>query len=169
MIYIDLNQCGIYSFNVGLYWVSRILIRLRIFKSSNYLMKKLLLIILFALTYSTNAQDIEPSNERERAMLHHVYFTLNNADSETDRQELIKGLRTLETIKGVNNLIIGELAPTVDREVIVSDWQLSLIIFFESVIDQDAYQIDPIHLQFVSNYNHLWNKVVVYDVLVDEQ
>jgi hypothetical protein len=139
------------------------------FKSTLYLMKKLLFIILSVLTYSTNAQDMEASNERERAMLHHVYFTLNNADSEPDRQELIKGLRTLESIQGVKNLIIGEPAPTVDREVIASDWQLSLIIYFDSVKDQDAYQIDPIHLQFVSNYNHLWNKVVVYDVLVDEQ
>jgi len=130
-------------------------------------MKKLLLVILSALTYSTNAQDVETLNEPEIAMYHHVYFTLNNTDSESDRQELIKGLRTLESIEGVKNLIIGEPAPTIDREVIASDWQLSLIIYFDSVIDQDAYQIDPIHLQFVSNYNHLWNKVVVYDVLVD--
>lgn len=132
-------------------------------------MKKLLFIFLFTLAYSINAQDVKVSNEREKAMLHHVYFTLNNADFELDKQELIKGLRTLESIHGVKNLIIGEPAPTVDREVIASDWQLSLIIYFDSVTDQDAYQIDPIHLQFVSNYNHLWNKVVVYDVLVDEQ
>lgn len=139
------------------------------FISTLYLMKKVLFIVLFTLAYSTNAQDREASNQRERAMLHHVYFTLNDAHSEPNKQELIKGLRTLESIQGVKNLIIGEPAPTIDREVIASDWQLSLIIYFDSVTDQDAYQIDPIHLQFVSNYNHLWNKVVVYDVLVDEQ
>lgn len=63
--------------------------------------------------------------------------------------------------------MIGEPASTKKREVIVSDWHVSEIIYFESIADQDAYQIDPIHQRFVQNYSHLWEKVVVYDMLLD--
>jgi len=132
-------------------------------------MKYLFFIAVLFVGYTTQNQDTPVSQEDEKQMIHHVYFTLKNPDSVKDKQLLKEGLKSLVEIKEVEHLIIGEPAPTIDREVIASDWQLSLIIYFDSVTNQDAYQIDPIHLQFVSNYNHLWNKVVVYDVLVDEQ
>ena len=100
-------------------------------------------------------------------MIHHVYFTLKNPDSSKNKQLLKEGLHSLEVIKEVKHLIIGEPAPTFDREVIASDWHVSLVSYFDSVADQDAYQVDPVHQLFISNYSHLWNKVVVYDILVD--
>ncbi len=130
-------------------------------------MKQLLSIALLLFAYTSQAQNIPRSNEDGRQMIHHVYFTLKNPDSVQDKQLLKEGLQSLAAIAEVKHLIIGEPAPTFDREVIASDWDVSEVIYFDSVAAQDAYQVDPVHQLFVTNYSHLWSKVVVYDILVD--
>jgi len=130
-------------------------------------MKQLLFIAVLLFGYTTQAQNTPTPHEDERQMIHHVYFTLKNPDSVEDKQLLKEGLQSLAAIAEVRHLIIGEPAPTFDREVIASDWHVSEVIYFDSVADQDAYQVDPVHQLFVTNYSHLWSKVVVYDILVD--
>ena len=130
-------------------------------------MKQLLFIAVLLFGYTTQAQNTPTPHEDERQMIHHVYFTLKNPDSVEDKQLLKEGLQSLAAIAEVKHLIIGEPAPTFDREVIASDWHVSEVIYFKSVADQDAYQVDPVHQLFVTNYSHLWSKVVVYDILVD--
>ena len=130
-------------------------------------MKQLLFIAVLLVGYASPAQNTPASHQDEKQMIHHVYFTLKNPDSVQDKQLLKEGLQSLVAIEEVRHLIIGEPAPTFDREVIASDWHVSEVIYFDSVADQDAYQVDPIHQLFVTNYSHLWSKVVVYDILVD--
>ena len=130
-------------------------------------MKQLLFIAVLLFGYTTQAQNAPASHEDGRQMIHHVYFTLKNPGSAQDKQLLKEGLQSLAAIAEVKHLIIGEPAPTFDREVIASDWHVSEVIFFDSVADQDAYQEDPVHQLFVTNYSHLWSKVVVYDILID--
>ena len=36
---------------------------------------------------------------------------------------------------------------------------------FDDAAGQDAYQVDPLHAAFVEKHEHLWEKVVVYDVM----
>ena len=130
-------------------------------------MKQLLFIAVILVGYIIQAQNTPESLEDGRQMIHHVYFTLKNPDSVQDKQLLKEGLQSLAAIQEVKHLIIGEPAPTFDREVIASDWHVSEVIYFDSVADQDAYQVDPVHHLFVTNYSHLWSKVVVYDILID--
>ena len=130
-------------------------------------MKQLLFISVLLVAYTTQAQKSLVSYNDGKQMIHHVYFTLKNPDSVEDKQLLKEGLQSLAAIEEVRHLIIGEPAPTFDREVIASDWHVSEVIYFDSVADQDAYQVDPVHQLFVTNYSHLWSKVVVYDILVD--
>ena len=130
-------------------------------------MKQLLFIAVLLFGYTTQAQNTPTPHEDERQMIHHVYFTLKNPDSVQDKQLLKEGLQSLAAIEEVRHLIIGEPAPTFDREVIASDWHVSEVIYFDNVADQDAYQVDPVHQLFVTNYSYLWSKVVVYDILVD--
>jgi hypothetical protein len=130
-------------------------------------MKQLLLIAVLLFGYTIQAQNTPVSHNDGKQMFHHVYFTLKNPDSMQDKQLLKEGLQSLAAIEEVRQLIIGEPAPTFDREVIASDWHVSEVIYFDSVADQDAYQVDPVHQLFVTNYSHLWSKVVVYDILVD--
>ena len=100
-------------------------------------------------------------------IIHHVFFWLNNPDSESDKQHLIEGLNTLSSIDEVKVLVVGTPASTIEREVVDNSFDVSELMIFESVEAQDAYQVHPIHTEFVENYNHLWKRVVVYDMVVN--
>lgn len=100
-------------------------------------------------------------------IIHHVFFWLNNPDSESDKQQLMEGLNTLGSIEEVNVLLVGTPASTIKREVVDNSFDVSELMIFDSVEAQDAYQVHPIHTEFVENYSHLWERVVVYDVKVD--
>ncbi len=106
-------------------------------------------------------------NQISRQVIHHVFFWLKNPNSEADKTKLKEGLRTLEAIKEVKKLYIGEPASTLKRDVVVTDYQVTEMMIFNSTKDQDIYQVHPIHKAFVENYSHLWERVVVYDMLVD--
>jgi hypothetical protein len=99
-------------------------------------------------------------------IIHHVFFWLNNPDSESDKQQLMEGLNTLSSIDEVNVLVVGTPASTIEREVVDNSFDVSELMIFESVEAQDAYQVHPIHTEFVENYSHLWERVVVYDLVV---
>lgn len=130
-------------------------------------MKKLAFIFLLLSALLLQAQDKNASNNYSQQVVHHVFFYLKHPESNHDKKQLKEGLKTLESIQEVKKLLIGEPASTLQREVVVSDWHVSEIIYFESIEDQDAYQADPIHQRFVENYGHLWEKVVVYDTIID--
>jgi hypothetical protein len=49
------------------------------------------------------------------------------------------------------------------RDVIDTSYAFSWCIYFANAADQQSYQIDPIHLRFVDECSHLWNRVIVYD------
>lgn len=98
-------------------------------------------------------------------VLHHVFFWLKDPASTADRDRLIAGLRTLAAIPAVRALHIGVPADTEARDVVDGSYQVSELMFFDSVADQKAYQDHPIHRQFVADCERLWRKVIVYDTL----
>ena len=100
--------------------------------------------------------------EMQNIFVHHVYFWLKNPNSEEDYNKLWEGLKKLTSINTIRSFHIGRPAAT-DRGVIDNTYNLSWVIIFDNGEDQGAYQIDPIHLQFVAEYSHLWKKVIVYD------
>ena len=100
-------------------------------------------------------------------IIHHVFFWLNNPDSESDKQQLIEGLNTLGSIDEVKFLLVGTPASTIKREVVDNSFDVSELMIFDSVEAQDAYQVHPMHTEFVESYSHLWERVVVYDMKVD--
>ena len=100
-------------------------------------------------------------------IIHHVFFWLNNPDSESDKQQLIEGLNTLGSIDEVKFLLVGTPASTIKREVVDNSFDVSELMIFDSVEAQDAYQVHPMHTEFVQSYSHLWERVVVYDMNVD--
>ncbi len=99
----------------------------------------------------------------KKPLLHHVFFWLKNPESATDKQELIKGLKTLAAIPSIRQIHIGVLASTEKRDVVDTSWDVSELMFFEDAAGQKVYQDHPVHQAFVNNYSHLWKKVIVYD------
>ena len=96
------------------------------------------------------------------AFVHHVYFWLKNPGSEEDRDRLIAGLQKLSKAGTIRQFHIGQPAGT-NRDVIETSYAVSWLLLFDTAADQDAYQTDPIHLQFVGECSPLWSKVLVYD------
>ena len=102
---------------------------------------------------------------KKKPLLHHVFFWLKNPQSESDKQQLITGLKTLAAIPTVRQINIGLLASTEKREVVDTSWSVSELLFFDNEADQKTYQDHPIHQAFVKNYSPLWDKVRVYDAI----
>lgn len=94
--------------------------------------------------------------------VHHVFFWLKNTGNTEDLAKLITGLKKLSAVKTIKQIHIGKPAAT-SREVIDDSYSLSWLLFFDNKADQDSYQTDPIHLQFVEECSSLWQKVIVYD------
>ncbi|QPG07147.1 Dabb family protein [Salinimonas marina] len=92
-----------------------------------------------------------------------VYFWLKNPESEADQQALVEGLNSLREIEHIQALHVGVPADTAPRDVIDSSYQVSEMMMFKSIDDQNAYQNHPLHKKFIEEYSHLWKKVVVYD------
>jgi hypothetical protein len=98
-------------------------------------------------------------------IVHHVFFWLKNPASTDDRDQLVAGLKTLAGIPLIKELYVGVLANTEKRDVVDSSWQVSELMFFADLPSQASYQQHSLHLDFVKNYSHLWEKVVVYDAI----
>jgi hypothetical protein len=121
-----------------------------------------------ALAASMTAADsraVTPANKTSfPPVVHHVFFWLKNPDSKEDLAKLLAGLRTLAGIDSVRGIHIGVPAETEQRGVVDGSYSASELLFFDDVAGQNAYQVHPIHEQFVADCEHLWQRVVVYDV-----
>lgn len=98
----------------------------------------------------------------QNLFIHHVYFWLVNPESKEDHTHLLAGLNALNKVTSIQQFHMGVPAAT-NRDVIETSYAFSWLAVFSSKEDQDAYQVDPIHLHFVATCKHLWQKVIVYD------
>lgn len=103
--------------------------------------------------------------KEEWPVIHHVFFWLKNPGSVEDRDKLIAGLKTLSKIETVRKLRVGVVASTEKRDVVDNSWAVSELMFFSDLAGQATYQTHPIHLEFIKNCSHLWEKVIVYDAV----
>jgi hypothetical protein len=118
-----------------------------------------------AILSTSTAAAAMPSIDRKEnfPVIHHVFFWLKNPDSKEDRAKLIAGVKTLSKIPTVRSLHVGVVASTEKRDVVDNSWGVSELMFFSDLEGQEIYQTHPIHLDFIKNCSHLWDKVVVYD------
>lgn len=101
---------------------------------------------------------------QNQQLTHHVFFWLNNPNSESDRAALIDGMKKLPAISLIRQYQIG-LPVASERAVVDSSWSVSLLLVFENSADEAVYQGHPIHLEFIEKCKHLWQKVVVFDAI----
>ncbi len=96
-------------------------------------------------------------------IIHQVFFWLKDP-SPANQQLLLQGVKSLKKISQVKKLYAGIPASTEKREVVDNSYHVSELLFFNSLEDQAAYQAHPLHQAFISQYSHLWEKVLVYDI-----
>lgn len=103
----------------------------------------------------------EPERVKE-LFIHHVFIYLKNPNDAQDEAKLLEGLHKLAKVPTIQYAHIGKPAAT-SRSMIVRDYTFSWMCFFKNIIEEEIYQTHPIHLEFMRDYGHLWEKVVVYD------
>ncbi|MBO9640137.1 Dabb family protein [Siphonobacter aquaeclarae] len=105
---------------------------------------------------------VMPEAAPKELFVHHVYFYLKNPGSEADKAKLLEGLHKLKKVPTIRFVHIGSPATT-NRSVIEKGYAVSWLCFFDNLEEEEVYQKHPIHLKFVEEYSHLWEKVIVYD------
>lgn len=98
-----------------------------------------------------------------KPLAHHVYFTLKDR-SEAAIDGLIEACRTyLSAHPGCLYFGAGKLNPELARPVNDREFDVALIVVFESKAAHDAYQDHPRHLQFINENRDNWERVRVFD------
>jgi stress responsive alpha/beta barrel protein len=98
--------------------------------------------------------------------IHAVYFWLRPDLSGADRRKFEAGLRSLQSIEGVEEGYIGSPAPT-DRPVIERGYSRALVLVFADEAAQEAYQVHPVHDKFREECGKFWTTVRIYDSVTD--
>lgn len=96
-------------------------------------------------------------------LVHNVFFWLKEDLNPEEEAAFLEGVKSLKTISTIKSFYLGPPAPTEARDVVDNSFSYALLIHFDDVKGQDAYQVDPIHLQFVEDHKDKWTKVIVYD------
>lgn len=94
--------------------------------------------------------------------VHTVFFWLKKDLSDAQKEAFHAGAKTLTDIQPSVAAYIGKPADT-ERPVIDNTYDYSLTCIFENKADHDAYQVDPVHLEFIDKHAKDWARVVVYD------
>lgn len=95
--------------------------------------------------------------------VHTVFFWLKepeNSEAKTAFETSITKL--INTSDYIQTAHLGT-APAASRDVVDGSFTYCYVVTFESEATQAAYQIEPAHLAFVEESQHLWTKVIVYD------
>lgn len=116
--------------------------------------------------------DAEKQNEQKMeskkpGLIHTVFFWLKEDITEEEQLKFIAGVKSLQSISHIQTSYTGEAAITEERGVVDNSYDMAWICQFEKPSDQEAYQIDPVHLKFIEDCGELWTKVIVYDSLID--
>ncbi len=112
-----------------------------------------------AVAKKSNAGEVKISN----ALMHHVFFWLNEPQNEAHRKQFEKALEALLKVETITVSHVGIPAATEERGVVDNTYTYSYMVMFDTLEDQLIYQKHPIHLKFIEENSNLWNKVVVYD------
>lgn len=111
---------------------------------------------------------LEASAKDETAFIHTVFFWMKEEVTAEQKAEFVKnGMGKLKTCPQIYKVFYGPPAGT-PREVVDNSYDYAWICHFKNKADQDAYQTEPIHLKFVEDFNHLWERVQVYDNVLSE-
>ena len=105
---------------------------------------------------------------QKNTVSHVVLCYLKNKGNEGDRQKILEATRKLREIRGVYDIEVGYVLPS-SRPVVVSDYDVGIIVFFRDREAMEAYEKDPVHQRAVKEVlEPLTSKIVVYDFVNQE-
>ena len=97
-------------------------------------------------------------------MVSHVVIFWTRPEISDAAEQLLAGAeRYLRPIEGVLSFHVGRMSPS-DRSVVDQSYQVALNLIFPSKEAEKAYQIHPLHLEFVEKvFKPCCQKAVIYD------
>jgi plasmid stabilization system protein ParE len=100
----------------------------------------------------------------KHTFVHHVFFWLKEPNNKEACKQFEQGLQSLIKVPQIQTSHIARPVES-SRDVVDDSFTYSYMVFFKNKEDQEIYQTHPIHLKFIEDCQHLWNKVVVYDAM----
>jgi hypothetical protein len=97
-------------------------------------------------------------------MFSHIVIFWTKADVAGAADALLAGAeKYLKPIPGILHFHVGRMVPS-QRPVVDQSYQVALNVVFPDKAAQDAYQVHPLHLEFVEKvFKRVCDRVVVYD------
>lgn len=97
-------------------------------------------------------------------MFSHVVIFWTKPDVPHATEELLAGAgQYLRPIPGVQHFHVGRMVGS-HRPVVDQTYQVALNVTFADKAAQDAYQVHPLHLEFIEKvFRRVCERVVVYD------
>lgn len=125
--------------------------------------KSFCILTLILISITSYSQEDKKMKNLNPAFVHTVYFWLNNPDSKDDQKKFEKAIgKFMKKSKHSDTHYVGK-PPKATRDVVDDSFTYALIVSFKSAKDQEKYQEEKAHLEFIEEAQSLWNKVIVYD------
>ncbi|MBC8404879.1 MAG: Dabb family protein [Planctomycetes bacterium] len=96
-------------------------------------------------------------------LAHNVYFTLNDNSDEACQALIDSCYKHLFAEPGVRFGTVGLRTPSLCRPVNDADFEVALLLLFESLEDHDRYQTCENHLAFIAENQANFKAVRVFD------
>ncbi len=95
--------------------------------------------------------------------VHTVYFWLKDGTPDAAREQLIGDCtRLLAKVPSVRSLWVGKPAMT-PRPIVDNSYDVGLCVVLDDAPGHDAYQVHPLHLEFVARNSATFGRVQIYD------
>lgn len=97
-------------------------------------------------------------------MFSHVVIFWTKPEIPNATEQLLAGAeKYLRPIPGVRSFHVGKMAPS-PRAVVDQTYQVALNLLFDNKAAEDAYQVHPLHIEFVEKvFKPVCARAVIYD------
>jgi hypothetical protein len=96
-------------------------------------------------------------------LVHTVRFWLRKDLENEERAAFLNGLESLKGIASTEAVYLGTPAATEKRPVIDDSYDYCLTVLLNDLAAHDAYQVDPLHQEFLSRFAGCWERVRIFD------
>lgn len=103
--------------------------------------------------------------EFDKNFVHSVYVWLKEPNNQSDRMVFENSLQKLfDNSKYTKTNYLGIPANT-PRKVVDNSYTYLIVVTFTSKEEQDLYQTEAAHQEFLKEASSLWSKVLIYDAI----
>ncbi len=96
-------------------------------------------------------------------LVHSVFFWLKPDLTPAQRAKFRSAVEGLAKIESIAQIHVGAPAATEDRGVIERGYSVALTTLFKDMAAHDIYQVHPLHVKFIEDFNTYWTKVLIFD------